>query len=47
MCFYCKEPYDPNHAAKCSKRPKAQVNALALNDLDIQLTDDMFTVCFV
>lgn len=21
LCFYCKEPYDATHAAKCSKRP--------------------------
>jgi hypothetical protein len=41
LCFYCKEPYDPNHAVKCSKRPKAQANALVLNDLDIQLTNEV------
>lgn len=40
LCFYCKEPYDANHAAKCTKRPQAQVNALAINDLDTQLTDE-------
>jgi hypothetical protein len=33
-CYYCREPYDPTHAAKCSKRPKALANALVLNDLD-------------
>jgi hypothetical protein len=42
LCFYCREPYDPNHAAKCSKRTKSQVNALVLNDLDVHLTDDIF-----
>jgi hypothetical protein len=41
LCFYCREPYDPNHAAKCSKRTKSQVNALVLNDLDVHLTDDI------
>ena len=41
MCFYCREPYDATHAAKCTKRPKNQVNALVLNDLDITLTDEV------
>lgn len=41
LCFFCREPYDANHAAKCTKRPKAQVNALCLNNLDIQLTDEV------
>lgn len=41
MCFYCREPYDANHAAKCTKRPGAQVNALAVNDLNVQLTDEV------
>lgn len=35
LCFYYREPYDPAHAAKCTKGPKAQVNALSLNDLDV------------
>lgn len=39
--FFCREPYDAGHAAKCSKRPKAQVNALCLNNLDLQLTDEV------
>ena len=44
LCFYCKEPYDPSHASKCTKRPRhptTQLNTLALNDLDVQLTDDI------
>jgi hypothetical protein len=41
LCYYCREPYDPTHAAQCSKRPKAQENALVLNDLDIHLTDEV------
>jgi hypothetical protein len=41
LYYYCREPYDPTHAAKCSKRPKAQANALVLNDLDIHLTDEV------
>jgi hypothetical protein len=41
LCFYCKEPYDPTHAAKCTKRPQAQVNALVVNDLDTELTEEV------
>ncbi|RLN03399.1 uncharacterized protein C2845_PM13G02930 [Panicum miliaceum] len=44
LCFFCKEPYDPNHASKCTKRPQgpaAQLNTLAINDLDVKLTDDI------
>lgn len=41
LCFYCREPYDPSHVAKCTKRPKSQVNALALNDLDVTLTEEV------
>lgn len=42
LCFFfCKEPYDPLHATKCTKRPKAQANAPALNDLDVVLTEEV------
>ena len=41
LCFYCREPYDSTHAARCTKRPKNQVNALVLNDLDVTLTDEV------
>lgn len=41
LCFYCREPYDATHAAKCTKRPQAHLNVLAVNDLDTQLTDEV------
>lgn len=41
LCYYCKEPYDATHAAKCVKRPQGQVTALVLNDLDTPLTDEV------
>lgn len=43
LCFYCKQPYDPAHPAKCTKKPKAQVNALVVNDLDTVLTEEVLT----
>lgn len=41
LCFYCSEPFDPTHLAKCTKRPKPHLNALVVNDLDVTLTDDV------
>jgi hypothetical protein len=41
LCFYCMEHFDSNHLAKCTKRPRAQVNALALNSLDVPLTEEV------
>ena len=41
LCYYCGEKYDPNHAAICAQRPKAQVNALVTNSLDMPLTEEV------
>ena len=41
LCFYSGEKFDPTHVAICTKRPQAQVNALAVNDLDIPLTEEV------
>jgi hypothetical protein len=43
LCYFCAEPYDGNHRAVCPKRPQQQpqVNALALNDLDVELTEEV------
>lgn len=41
LCFYCSEPFDASHLAKCTKRPRAQMNALVVNDLDVELTDEV------
>ena len=44
LCFYCREPFDANCLKLCTKRPQQQqpqVNALALNDLDVQLTEEV------
>lgn len=40
LCFYCGEAYSPAHAVECAKRPKPQVNALALNSLDMPLSEE-------
>lgn len=35
------EKFDPAHPQVCTKRPGAQVNALAINNLDVALTDEV------
>lgn len=39
LCYFCGEKFDAEHLGKCSKCPKPQLNALALNDLDVQLIE--------
>ena len=41
LCFYCGDKFDAGHIDKCTKRPKAHVNALVANDLDHNLTDEI------
>ena len=41
LCFYCREPFDANHMKSCTKKPQNQLNALALNDMDVVLTEEV------
>jgi hypothetical protein len=41
LCYFCGDKYDPTHGEICQKKPKAQVNALAINDLDHPLTEEV------
>lgn len=41
LCFKCGEKYEPGHNEVCSKRNKSQSNALVLNDLDRELSDEV------
>jgi hypothetical protein len=41
LCYHCGEKYDPGHAEVFAKRNKPHVNALALNDLDREISEDM------
>ena len=43
LCFQCGEPYNSAHAAVCTKKPKAQANALVVNDLDMPLSEEILT----
>jgi hypothetical protein len=40
LCYYCGEKFDAAHLQKCSKRNKPQVNAIVINDLDTELTEE-------
>jgi hypothetical protein len=40
LCYYCGEKFTPCHLKKCTKRTKPQVNALVVNDLDVEITED-------
>lgn len=37
LCFHYGEPFTPAHVEFCTQRPKAQVNALVVNDLDLDM----------
>jgi len=43
LCIYCGDTYNSCHAAICTKRPQAQVHALAVNDLDQPLSEEVLT----
>jgi hypothetical protein len=40
---FCVEPYDGNRKNVCTKKPQAtaQINALALNNLNVVLTEEV------
>jgi hypothetical protein len=39
MCYYCDEKFVPGHLLKCPKKNKPQINAIIVNDLDVELSD--------
>jgi hypothetical protein len=41
LCYSCGDKFVPGHMAVCPKRNKPQVNALAVNDLDRELFDEV------
>lgn len=41
LCFYCREPFDANHIKSCTKRPQQHLNTLAVNELDVVLTEEV------
>ncbi|KAJ1276202.1 hypothetical protein BS78_05G196300 [Paspalum vaginatum] len=41
LCYFCGENFDATHLDKCPKRPKQQLHALVVNDLDVPLTEEV------
>jgi hypothetical protein len=41
LCFNCGEKFVPGHNAVCTHRNKPQVNALAINEIDRELSDEV------
>ncbi|WVZ79446.1 hypothetical protein U9M48_027023 [Paspalum notatum var. saurae] len=41
LCFHCGEKYEPGHLEVRPKKTKAHLNTLAINDLDIELTEEV------
>lgn len=40
MCFHCGDKFEPGHLEVCTKKNKPQLHALALNDLDREISED-------
>jgi hypothetical protein len=41
LCFNYREKFVPGHLEVCTKRNKPQANALVINDLGIELSDEV------
>lgn len=44
LCYLCGEKFDNAHLEKCTKRPKAQLHSLTVEDLDMEHTDEVLNV---
>jgi hypothetical protein len=40
LCYFYGNKFDATHMQKCPKRNKPQLNALVINDLDAELTEE-------
>jgi hypothetical protein len=40
LCYFCGAKFVPGHIQKCTKRTKPQVNALVVNYIGVELTDE-------
>jgi hypothetical protein len=40
LCFHCGEKFEPGHLEVCAKKNKPQINALVVNDLDREISED-------
>jgi hypothetical protein len=40
LCYYSGEKFVPGHLQKCPKKTKPQINAIIVNDLDAELSEE-------
>jgi hypothetical protein len=40
LCYYCGEKFEQGHLQKCTKKNRPQVNALVVNDIGEELTEE-------
>lgn len=40
LCYFCGDKFDKEHLQKCPTRNKPQINALVVNDMDVELCED-------
>jgi hypothetical protein len=41
LCYSCGEKFEPGHAEVCTKRNKIHLNAIVVNDLDKEISEDL------
>ncbi|GJN25818.1 hypothetical protein PR202_gb13698 [Eleusine coracana subsp. coracana] len=44
LCYFCGDKFDGDHLTKCTKRPKAQLNQLTIEDMETELTESVLNV---
>ena len=47
LCYFCGEKYEPGHQDVCSKRAKPQLNAIVVNPLDKEITEEVLNTLAV
>jgi hypothetical protein len=40
LCYLCGDKFEPGHLQKCPKKAKPQINALVVNDLNVELSEE-------
>jgi hypothetical protein len=41
LCYFCGDRFEPGHLQKCPKKARPQVNALVVNDLNVELSEEV------
>jgi hypothetical protein len=41
LCYFCGDKFELGHLQKCPKKAKPQLNALVVNDLNVELNEEV------